>query len=183
MDNRLLLYFILLGIYKISENFIMTKNKTNRYKITKDRSVLLIVIPYYLIIIIPIFEYLHFKPHPGCISMIFGSICFIIATFLRVKAHIDLNKGFSMYIEKMEGQSLVDTGLYRYVRHPLYLGNIFLFLACPILLISKLTWIITIAGIIGILIRIKIEEKFLINNFKGYKEYISKTWALIPKLY
>jgi len=66
-----------------------------------------------------------------------------------------------MFIEKVEGQKLVEIGLYKHIRHPLYLGNLLLFIACPLLLVSRVSWAFTAIGLIGILIRIRILRAIL----------------------
>jgi len=111
-----------------------------------------------------------------------GALFFAAATVVRAKARLDL-RGFSVSIEKREGQNLVETGLYKHIRHPLYLGNLFLFVACPLFLASRFSWILTATGAAGILVRIKLEERFLLENMDGYREYMAKTSALFPGLF
>ena len=77
----------------------------------------------------------------------------------------------------------MDSGLYAKIRHPLYLGNLLLFLACPAFLAGRLSWLAAVLAIAGLILRIHIEEKFLLGNTDGYQDYIQRTWALIPYLY
>lgn len=179
------LYLLLNIIYKVAENMVMYKENTKglKNKVIKDKSALLIMIPFYIILFLPVLEFNYFKINPTKTNYIVGTVLFILATILRVKGHSDLKRGFSMFLEKADQQILVKTGIYKFIRHPLYLGNLFFFLACPTLLKARITWIAVVVGIIGIITRIKIEERYLLENMDGYEDYMKETWALIPFIY
>jgi protein-S-isoprenylcysteine O-methyltransferase Ste14 len=131
----------------------------------------------------PLVEFLHFHTRPGLVSWILGIILFAAAALVRGKAHLDLKEGFSPVIERKADQRLVTTGLYRHIRHPLYLGTLFLLIACPVFLASRISWVFALAGLVGILIRIKMEERFLIEKLEGYCDYLNRTSALIPGIF
>jgi protein-S-isoprenylcysteine O-methyltransferase Ste14 len=80
-----------------------------------------------------------------------------------------------------EGQQVISTGLYGCVRHPMYLGAIFLFVGTPIALGSW--WALFLIPILcAVLVaRILNEEKVLVRDLSGYAEYQKKVRArLIP---
>ncbi|MBN1875680.1 MAG: isoprenylcysteine carboxylmethyltransferase family protein [Anaerolineae bacterium] len=183
MDTHLLIYIAFYLVYRITENLAMARAGTLTKKPKKEWTMLLIILPYYLVAVGPLVEYLFFHTHPNNLTRILGGTCFLAATFFRVKAHLDLQQGFSMAIEHDEEHLLVTTGLYAYIRHPLYLGNLLLFVACPLFLAARVSWLFAVVGIVGILIRIKIEEKFLRENLAGYDAYMKVTHALIPKVF
>ena len=80
-----------------------------------------------------------------------------------------------------EGQTVVDTGLYGIVRHPMYSVTLLLFLAMPILLGSIYAVAIFLAYPFIIAKRIKDEERLLEEELDGYKEYKEKVrYRLIP---
>lgn len=77
-------------------------------------------------------------------------------------------------IQSERDQKVVSTGVYGFVRHPMYLGGIMLFLGSPILLgsfygliIGSFLSLLFIARIIG-------EEKMLVDELEGYPEYKKK---------
>jgi len=72
-----------------------------------------------------------------------------------------------MAIEKMRCQKIAKWGLYSVICHPHYLGNTLLFCGCPLFMASRLPSIPAAAEIIGILIRIEIDEEFLLKRFEG----------------
>ena len=66
-----------------------------------------------------------------------------------------------------KGQKLIDTGLYRVVRHPMYFSTLFLFLSMPLILGSFISFIIFLMYPFLIVKRINNEEKVLEKDLKG----------------
>ena len=91
------------------------------------------------------------------------------------------NAYLSRTIKVEEGQTVVDTGMYGIVRHPMYAVTILLFLMIPLVLGS---WYALIAFAIYpaiIVIRLKDEEELLIRELAGYAEYRQKVkYRIIP---
>jgi len=139
--------------------------------------------PFYLVITGPLLEHALFRWEGGYLSWFLGAACFAAATFFRTKGHLDLRKGFSTAIEVVQEAQLVQRGRYRRIRHPLYMGNLCLFVACPLFLAARISWAFTLLGFIGVLARIRIEERFLREHLEGYAAYMEKTWALLPGVY
>ena len=91
------------------------------------------------------------------------------------------NTYLSRTIEVQEGQTVVDTGLYGIVRHPMYTVTLLLFLAMPLVLGSVYAFLIFLAYPFIIAKRIKGEEAFLEKELAGYKEYKEKVkYRMIP---
>ena len=91
------------------------------------------------------------------------------------------NRYLSRTVEVREGQTVVDTGLYGIVRHPMYTATVLLFLSMPLVLNSLISFIIMLVYIPIIVKRIKNEEAVLEQELKGYKEYKQKVkYRLIP---
>ncbi|MBQ6438802.1 MAG: isoprenylcysteine carboxylmethyltransferase family protein [Mogibacterium sp.] len=91
------------------------------------------------------------------------------------------NRYLSRVIEVQEDQTVVDTGLYGIVRHPMYSATVLLFLSMPLVLGSLLSFIIMLAYIPIIVKRIRNEEQVLETELKGYTEYKGKVrYRLIP---
>jgi protein-S-isoprenylcysteine O-methyltransferase Ste14 len=80
-----------------------------------------------------------------------------------------------------ESQSVVSTGLYGLVRHPMYVGNIILMVGIPLALGSYWALVIVIPGLLVLGVRILDEEKMLEHELKGYREYTQKVhYRLVP---
>ena len=91
------------------------------------------------------------------------------------------NAYLSRTIEVQEGQTVIETGLYGIVRHPMYSATILLFLSMPLVLGSLPSFVIMLVYIPLIVKRIKNEEKVLLAGLDGYEAYCSKVkYRLLP---
>ena len=109
-----------------------------------------------------------------------GVVIFLLAYCLFGEV-LRENKYLSRVIEVQEDQTVVDTGLYGIVRHPMYTATVLLFLSMPLVLNSLISFIIMLVYIPIIMKRIKNEEEVLEQELKGYKEYKQKVkYRLIP---
>lgn len=94
------------------------------------------------------------------------------------------NVYLSRIIEVQKGQKVVDTGMYRIVRHPMYAATLFMFLAIPLILGSVISFLIMLLYIPIIRLRIRNEEHLLESELTGYKEYKNRVrYRLIPYLW
>jgi protein-S-isoprenylcysteine O-methyltransferase Ste14 len=94
------------------------------------------------------------------------------------------NSYASRIVEVDKNQTVISTGLYGIIRHPMYAGVIIMYLPTPISLGSY--WgLIPVATIpLALVLRIINEEKVLNQDLPGYKEYCQKTkYRLIPFLW
>ena len=114
------------------------------------------------------------------IVVIIASIIFIISYILYAEV-LRENMYLLRTIKVNDNQKLIDTGLYKIVRHPMYFITIPLFLSMPLILDSLISFIIFLIYPILIIKRINNEEKVLENSLKGYKQYQKKVkYKLIP---
>lgn len=91
------------------------------------------------------------------------------------------NAYLSRTIEVQEGQTVIETGLYGIVRHPMYSATILLFLSMPLVLGSLPSFVIMLVYIPLIVKRIKNEEKVLLAGLDGYEAYCGKVkYRLLP---
>ena len=109
-----------------------------------------------------------------------AAVVFLIAYVLYAEV-LRENTYLSRTIKVAEGQTVVDTGLYGIVRHPMYSVTLLLFLAMPILLGSVYALVIFLAYPFIIAKRIKGEERLLEAELDGYEDYKKKVkYRLIP---
>jgi protein-S-isoprenylcysteine O-methyltransferase Ste14 len=91
------------------------------------------------------------------------------------------NTFLSRTIQVQENQTVIDTGLYGVVRHPMYAATVLLFLSMPLVLGSVYSFLIFLIYPFLIAKRIRHEEDFLAQELKGYQEYQQKVkYRLIP---
>lgn len=87
----------------------------------------------------------------------------------------------SSVIQVEKGQTVVSTGLYSIVRHPMYSGGLIMFLFIPIALGSFWALIPFLIMPFTIIFRLLNEEKLLLKELPGYEEYCKKVrYRLIP---
>ena len=111
---------------------------------------------------------------------IIASVLFLAAYALYAEVMRE-NAYLSRTIQVEEGQTVVDTGLYGIVRHPMYMATILLFLMIPIVLGSWYALIIFAFYPAIIIIRLKDEENLLTRELSGYTEYKKKVrYRIIP---
>lgn len=91
------------------------------------------------------------------------------------------NAYLSRTVEVQEGQTVVDTGLYGVIRHPMYAVTLVLFLSMPLVLGSWLSMAVMLAYPFIIAARIRGEERLLMRELPGYAAYMQRVrWRLIP---
>jgi protein-S-isoprenylcysteine O-methyltransferase Ste14 len=113
----------------------------------------------------------------GIVLTITGQLLFLVAQ--------KQNKFFSstVRIQTDRGHNVCDTGLYKIVRHPAYMGSIIQAVGFPLLFGSLWSILPIIISIIILVTRTYLEDKTLKGELKGYTEYANKTKnKLIPYL-
>jgi protein-S-isoprenylcysteine O-methyltransferase Ste14 len=84
-------------------------------------------------------------------------------------------------IQAERGQRVISTGVYGFVRHPLYLGCLLMLFGAPLLLGSVCGLLIAAVSLVGLVGRILGEERTLLNELDGYEEYRQKVkYRLLP---
>lgn len=111
-----------------------------------------------------------------------GAFLIITGLIIRVYAINTLKQHFTYQVTKIENHELIETGLYKMIRHPGYLGQLFIFIGTAV---SFSNWVsilsMMIAVSIGYLYRIRIEEIFMLEQMgQKYLDYQKKTKKLIP---
>ena len=116
---------------------------------------------------------------PPTVVTIFTAI-FLFAYILYAEV-LRENTYLSRTIEVQENQRVIDTGLYKIVRHPMYSATLLLFLSMPIVLGSVYAFLLFLAYPFIIAQRIKGEEEFLEKELTGYGEYKKRVkYRLLP---
>ena len=121
----------------------------------------------------------HWYTLPRWVVMV-AAVVFLAGYILYAEV-LHENPYLSRIVEIQEQQTVIDTGLYRVVRHPMYSATFLLFLSMPLVLGSVYSFILHLIYPFMIAKRIKSEEKFLEKELNGYCEYQKKVkYRLIP---
>ena len=114
-----------------------------------------------------------------------GSVMLAGSYYLFFRSYAD-NTFLSPLVRIQEDrkQTVVSTGVYGFVRHPMYLGATLMLIGTPLLLGSVYGILVGIAVTFLLMGRIVGEEKMLIQELEGYPEYTKKVrYRLIPYLW
>jgi protein-S-isoprenylcysteine O-methyltransferase Ste14 len=115
---------------------------------------------------------------------IVGLLLFIIGFSIELAGQITLRRSYSSTLVIKDDHQLVTHGIYRFIRHPMYLGVIMVAVGIAAYSLSLGGIVIMLALVPIFLIRIKIEEKLLTDEFgDSYLSYKKSTRKLIPFLY
>ena len=91
------------------------------------------------------------------------------------------NAYLSRTVKVEEGQTVISTGLYGIVRHPMYLASVLMFLSIPLVMGSWYALIPFAFYPLLMVVRILNEEKLLTAELSGYEEYKRKVkYRMIP---
>lgn len=111
-------------------------------------------------------------------SVLFFAAYLLYAEVMRENAYL------SRTVEVQEGQTVVSTGLYGVVRHPMYAATLLLFTMMPIVLGSWVALIFMVPLPFVLAKRIRNEEQVLRVGLAGYEEYTKKVkYRMIPFLW
>ncbi len=116
-------------------------------------------------------------------STLIGTLIVAFGLGFAVWARRHLGRDWSGTITVKEDHSLIRTGPYRFVRHPIYTGLLLGFAGTAIAVGQWRSLIATALFTLGVLIRCRVEEKKMGETFRDYEDYRRHTWALIPYLY
>jgi protein-S-isoprenylcysteine O-methyltransferase Ste14 len=120
-------------------------------------------------------------PFPLWLKVV-GGLLLLPALFLIYRATVE-NTFLStlVRIQSDRGQRVISTGLYGFVRHPLYLGTLLMLVAAPLLLGSVAGLVVSLIAVFVLVGRIIGEERMLLSELKGYDDYKRRvTSRLLP---
>ncbi len=114
-----------------------------------------------------------------------GSGLAVIGLAVRVQSILTLRQYFTYSVAKIEGHTLIETGLYGRIRHPGYLGQLLIFTGISISMSNWLSILFMMLPVmIGYVYRIKVEERFMLEQLgERYANYQKRTKRIIPLLY
>ncbi len=104
---------------------------------------------------------------------------------LRLWANLVLGEFYTRTLQVAEGQTILQRGPYRFIRHPGYLGSMLMWAGAGF---ATTNWIIGMALLVTMVLvyhyRIQAEEAMLVDRLgEAYIQYKARTWRLIPLVY
>ena len=113
-----------------------------------------------------------------------GTALMIAALWLFYRSHADLGKNWSVTLELHKGHQLIRRGIYRSIRHPMYLSIFLWGLSQGLLLRNWLAgWSALATFSVLYVVRTPREERMMIEFFgKDYLNYMRQTGRLFPRI-
>ncbi|MFX1508634.1 MAG: methyltransferase [Promethearchaeota archaeon] len=122
-------------------------------------------------------------PLPSSIKWI-GLVLTALGMGVEFSTQLYLGRNYSTLLNIREKHSLITTGPYRYVRHPMYTALITVGVGLSFLSANWYFALPFIVTIVVIILRIKKEEEVMIDKFgEEYIQYMKKTKRFIPFLF
>jgi protein-S-isoprenylcysteine O-methyltransferase Ste14 len=111
-----------------------------------------------------------------------GIVPEVAALWLFRRSHVDLGRNWSISLEVRDQHALVQSGVYRRIRHPMY-TSFFLLAVAQLLLLPN--WLAGLAGIAGAGVlfgfRVAREERMMLESFgEDYRAYMAHTKRIVP---
>jgi protein-S-isoprenylcysteine O-methyltransferase Ste14 len=153
-----------------------------------DKIVVLLLIATFVgvIVFIPLDVFrLHLLGKPGPFVSSVGLVLFVAGWWIMALALKE--NAFAAPVVKHQAerhQTVIDTGVYGLVRHPMYAGAVLLLVGMPLWLESYAATLLASVPIGTLAVRILVEEQFLRRELQGYDAYTQRVrYRLIPFLW
>jgi len=119
---------------------------------------------------------------PAAVSLI-GDV--LVAIGLGIAMLVVIQNSYAAASVTVEAdQNVVSTGLYGFVRHPMYVGSIIMMVGIPLALGSYWGLSLLVPGLMVLAGRIRDEEKLLEQQLAGYRQYTQQVrYRLVPHLW
>jgi protein-S-isoprenylcysteine O-methyltransferase Ste14 len=116
----------------------------------------------------------------GRVSSFIGLALCGLGIVLLLAAISRIGQSIQIAPEPKKGATLVTTGVYRWFRHPIYTAMVMLviglFLRRPTLAIALASG----AVIVFLIMKVRFEEKLLLDTYAEYSAYMTRSWGMIP---
>jgi len=129
---------------------------------------------------------LAFADYPlRAVPLMAGILCLALGLWLFYRSHAELGTNWSITLEVRESHKLVTQGIYRHVRHPMYLA-LLLYSSGQVLVLPN--WVAgpsyLVAFALLFALRVGPEEQMMLEEFgKDYEAYMARTKRLVPGLW
>ena len=187
-ENIIILLFIFvissISLYLYDSDGKYNKRPKNKFSLSIFRIISkLIHITTVIIIYDSLFidNFLGLDFHDNIFFTYIGIAISSIATTLFISSKITLGKNYSPCYDQRKPKNITSSGLYKYVRHPIYSSNVMLLVGTLIISGSYLMLVNILILSLFYVISAYREEKYLINNFTYYKTYSKNTGMFIPR--
>jgi protein-S-isoprenylcysteine O-methyltransferase Ste14 len=119
----------------------------------------------------------------GGAGRVSGAVVLALGVGLYRAAGGALGHAVSPFIEPRVGAPLVTRGLYRWVRHPMYVGQALIAVGAPLTLGCRAMLWLAASALVVLFVRVLLEDAALERTFPEYARYAARTKRILPFLY
>jgi len=175
--------FVLIYLLKKDPELLERRMKMKEKEEPQKVFVKLSILVFLTAFIIPGFDYRFEWSEVPFVVIIIADL-FIFIGYLLFFLVLKENTHASRIIEVGKGQKVISTGPYAIIRHPMYVAVLMMYILSPLALGSYWAVLAVLPLPALIILRIKNEEKILIDKLSGYREYTQKVkYRLIPYIW
>jgi len=170
----------LIYLLKLDPKLLERRTRTNETHPEQRRIILASVVYLIVVFIIPGFDVRNgWSNVPAWLCLTADGV--VLGSYILYVLVLRTNTYASRVIEVEQGQQVISSGPYAFVRHPMYLAMILMMTASPLALGSYWAMLPSVLFIALLAARAKNEEELLQKELKGYTGYMQKTrYRLFP---
>lgn len=124
-------------------------------------------------------RWFHHRPHQLLIGLYAVNAILLVGGSMNAIGVLTLRRGFTIM---SEARVFVRTGLYRWIRHPLYASHFLIYLGYMLLHFHTVTVVLYVVFVAGQTLRARIEERKMTAAFPEYEEYRRTTGMFFPRI-
>lgn len=175
--------FVLIYLFKNDPGLLARRMRVREKEAEQKLIIKLAYIPFLLAFLLPGFDK-RFGWSNVPMAMVVVAEVLVLLGYGMVFLVFRVNRYASRVVEVEQGQTVISSGPYAVIRHPMYLGSLLLYISSPLALGSYWAMIPALLIIPVIVARIWNEESVLARDLTGYQEYMQKThYRLIPGIW
>jgi protein-S-isoprenylcysteine O-methyltransferase Ste14 len=183
-------FYVTVGVFVVLEQRTRVKSLLNRHGSRSDHGSLLVVIASVAAGVVGAFVLAGDVPGaaiaPGAWGVFVLGITLMWAGIaIRQWAIILLGRFFTVDVRVQSGQTVIDRGPYRWVRHPSYSGLVITFVGMGLALVNWLSLaVLVVVPTGGLIVRIHVEERTLLDALgEPYRRFAAERKRLFPGLW
>lgn len=166
-----------------SRSMVVVKDRKGRLEVIALTLAMLGYFVPLIWVVSPLFAFAEYPLHP--VPFVVGIACFVGGLWLFHRSHSDLGANWSITLQIREEHSLVTSGVYRTIRHPMY-SSLFLYSLGQLFVLPN--WLAGPSYLVtfGVLfaLRLRQEEIMMVEEFgEEYVAYSRRTKRIIPRIW